>query len=281
MLKLVKLRVAWPILTIFLATSLLACASRTQLRPKVQAYPSQFPYSVNYQGLAIAVVPFDGRRDVYSDPADPRPPRPDFDWLKAGVLPTRIILANESPQAILVDPSQITCIDTRGVTYQAYAPREAGDAVVSSEAFGAYLRHGLKSALVGGALGAGVGAALGAVTSYRGYAASGAAVGAAWGGAWGGAQGLIVGAPRSRADLERRVRSLIDSRQLRQTVLGPGMTSEGLVFFPTVPIQTVRLVLAHPDRQAAWTAEIEVSPPVAPAPVFPTNPKSGTVESPP
>jgi hypothetical protein len=281
MIKLFKLHVAWPILTVFLASSLLACASRSQLRPHVQASPNQFPYSVNVKGLAIAVVPFDGRRDVYSDPADPRPPRPDFDWLKAGVLPTRIILANESASPVLVDPSQITCIDTRGVAYQAYAPREAADAVVSSEAFRAYLRHGLKSGLVGGALGAGVGAALGAASgSYWGRAASGAAWGAAWGGAWGGAQGLIVGAPKSRAELESRVRGLIDSRQLRRTVLGPGMTGDGLVFFPAVPLQAVRLVLADPDRQATWTVEVEVSPPAAPAPVSPTNPEPGTLGPP-
>jgi hypothetical protein len=279
MVKLVKPQGAWLVVTAFLAASLLACASRSPLRPQVQAYPNQFPYSVNFEGLAIAVVPFDGLRDVYSDPADPKPPKPDFDWLKAGVRPTRIILANESPQAVLVDPSQITCIDTRGVPYQAYAPRQAGDAVVSSEAFRAHLRRGLTGALVGGALGAGVGAALGAVSSYRGYAASGAAAGAAWGGAWGGAQGLFVGAARSRADLERRVRGLVEARQLPQTVVAPGMTRDGLVFFPAVPVAAVRLVLADPDRQATRTAEIVVSPFRTPAGVGPTPTDSRTIGS--
>jgi hypothetical protein len=263
MVKAVKLRGAWLALAAFLAAFLPACAAKAPLRPQVQAYPGQFPYSVNFKGLAVAVVPFDGRRDVYSDPADPQPVKPDFDWLRAGVRPTRIILANESAQAVLVDPSQVTCLDTRGVAYQAYAPRQAGDAVVSSEAFRAHLRRGLRGALVGGALGAGVGAALGAVTSYRGYAGSGAATGAAWGGAWGGAQGLFVGVARSQADLEGRVRSLIETRQWRETVLSPGMTRDGLVFFPAVPVRAVRLVVADPDRQTAWTVEIEVSPPVA------------------
>jgi hypothetical protein len=273
MVKLVKPRVVWLIFVAFLATSLLACASRSQLRPKVQAYPSQFPYSVDFKGLAIAVVPFDGQRDVYSDPASPSPRKPDFDWLKAGVRPTRIILANESSQTVLVDPSQITCIDPRGATYQAYGPREAVDAVVSSEAFRAHLRRGLTGALVGGALGAGLGAALGAATSYRGYAASGAAVGAAWGGAWGGAQGLFVGVAKSRAGLERRVRGLIESQQLQKIILAPGMSGDGLVFFPAVPVAAVRLVLATPDRQASWTVVVEVSASATLAPVFPTTPK--------
>ena len=267
MVKLVKTHWAWPVLAAFLAATLPACAPKPMLRPKVQSYPSQFPYNVNVKGLAIAVVPFDGLRDVYDDPANPGPTRPDFDWLKAGVRPTRIILANESQQAVRVDPTQVTAVDNRGVTYQAYTPREAGDAVVASQAFSAHLKSGLKGALAGAALGAGVGAALGAVSPYRGYyAGSGAAWGAAWGGALGGVQGLFVGAAGSRSELESRVRRLIESRQLPETVLSPGMTRDGLVFFPAVPLKAVRLVLAEPDRRATWTVEIEVSvPPLAPA----------------
>jgi hypothetical protein len=146
-----------------------ACAAKTKLRPQVLTHPSRFPHSLGSQGVVVAVVPFDGQRDVYSDPGDPRPAKPDFDWLKAGVRPTRIILANESPNAVRVDPTQVSAVGEGGVVYQAYAPREAGDAVVASEAFRAHLRRGLRGALVGGALGAGVGAALGAVTGYRGY----------------------------------------------------------------------------------------------------------------
>jgi hypothetical protein len=246
------------------ASAFLACAPRTQLRPKVQSFPGQFPYSLNSRGVAIAVVPFDGFRDVFSDPRDPGPRRPDFDWLKAGVRPTRIILANDSQQAVLVDPVQVTCVDHSGAVYQAYTPREAGDAVVSSEAFRTHFKKGLKGAVAGAALGAGLGAALGSVGSYRGYAAAGAAAGAAWGGAFGGVQGLFVGLAGSRAELERRVRALMDSQALTPTVLSPGMSRDGLVFFPAVPFRAVRLVLAGPDRQGAWNAEIPVSLPPAP-----------------
>jgi len=180
MLKLAKPWWAWTVLAVFLAAFVTACAPKTLPNPKVQSLPSQFPYNVNDKGLAIAVVPFDGQRDVYADPANPRPVRPDFDWLKAGVRPTRIILANDSPQAVLVDPSQVTCIDNQGVVHQAYTTREAVNAVVASQAFGAHVRSGLRRGLAGAALGAGVGAALGSVSSYGGYAAAGAAAGAAW-----------------------------------------------------------------------------------------------------
>jgi hypothetical protein len=258
----------WPIFA-FLAASFLSCAPRVQLKPKIQSYPGQFPHSLNSRGVAIAVVPFDGFRDVYGEPRDPRSARPDFDWLKAGVRPTRIILANNSQQAVLVDPSQITSVDHRGVIYQTYTPREAGDAVVSSEAFRAHFRKGLKGAVAGAALGAGLGVALGAVGSYRGYAAGAAAAGAAWGGAFGGVQGLFVGLAGSRAELERRVRALMESQALRPTVLSPGMTADGLVFFPVTPFQAVRLLLADPDRQGTWTAEVGVSMPPLPQPAPP------------
>jgi hypothetical protein len=246
-----------------LAVALTACARKAVLRPQVQPSPSQFPFFVDHQGLAIAVVPFDGRRDVFSEPADPGSAKPDFDWLKAGVRPTRIILTNESPQAVWLDPSQVTAVDVQGVTYRAYKLGEAADAVIASEAFGAHLRRGLRGALAGAALGAGVGAALGSVSPYGGSAAAGAA----WGGAMGGLQGLFLGTAGSRADLEGRVRHLMVSRQLPETLLSPGMTRDGLVFFPNMPMKAVRLVLATPDRQASWIAAVEVSLPPGGAPV--------------
>ena len=273
MVKLARVRLAWSVLIVCLAAFFLACASKSQLRPKVQPDPRRFPYSLMVDGLAIAVVPFDGQRDVYWDPADPQPVKPDFKWLKAGVRPTRIILANESQQAVFLDPSQVTCIDTQGVSYQAYTPQEAGDAVIKSEAFGAHLKSGLKGAVVGAAIGAGVGAAVGAATGgrdyygyygYRRYRGINAAEGAAWGGAVGGVGGLVVGVARSRDDLERRVRGVVETRQLVATVIKPGTTQEGLVFFPTVPLRAVRLVLADPNRQATKTVEIEVFMPWTP-----------------
>jgi hypothetical protein len=59
---------------------------------------------------------------------------------------------------------------------------------------------------------------------------------------------------------------------LKRIVLAPGMTADGLVFFPAVPVAAVRLVLATPDRQASWTVQVEVSPSATLAPVFPTSP---------
>ncbi|MEJ2070417.1 MAG: hypothetical protein P8X58_08425 [Syntrophobacterales bacterium] len=275
-----KSRLAWSVLIAFLAVSFLACASRSKLRPRVQPDPRRFPNSLVLDGLALAVVPFDGQRDVYWDPADPKPLKPDFKWLQAEVRPTRIIMANDSLNAVVLDPSQVTAIDLQGVAYQAYSPQEAGDAVVESEAFRAYLRGGLKGALVGGAIGAGLGAAVGAATGgrdyygywgYGRYRGPGVGESAAWGGALGGVGGLIVGVAKSRDDLERRVRRIIDSRQLPKTVIRPGMTGDGLVFFPVVPLKAVRLVLTDPDRQATRTVEIQVSTPPTPVQVTRTE----------
>jgi hypothetical protein len=280
LVRLATPRVAWLVLMLFLAASCLACASKSKLRPKVQPDPRQFPNSVVYEGLAIAVVPFDGQRDVYADPTDPKSAKPDFNWLKAGVRPTRIILANESPDAVFLDPSQVTCIDPHGVPYQAYTPQETGDAVVQSEAFRAHLRGGLKGALLGGAIGAGLGAAVGAVSGgreyydywgYRRYRGIDAAGGAAWGGAVGGVGGLVVGVAKSRDELEQRVRRVIETRQLPPAVISPGMTQDGLVFLPVVPLKAVRLVLADRTREASWTIEVPVTLPPTPVQVSRTE----------
>jgi len=273
MVKSAKPCLAWSILVLFLIASLGACASKSKLRPKVQPDPRRFPNSLVFDGLAVAVVPFDGLRDVYWDPLDPKPVKPDFKWLKAGVRPTRIILANDSPHAVLVDPTQIACIDDRGVAYQAHSPQEAGDAVVASETFRAHLKSGLKGALVGAAIGAGLGAAVGAASGrdyyydyygYRRYRGIDVGQSAAWGGAVGGVGGLIVGVARSRDELEDRVRRVVDNHQLPEALLSPGMTRDGLVFFPAVPLKAVRLVLADPDRQSSRTVYIEVSLPSTP-----------------
>ena len=270
MKRMVTPRVAWPVLMIFLVVTCLACAANRHPRPKAQITPQQYPNFKDFDGLGVAVVPFDGTQDVYSDPQDPKPAKPDFNWLKSGVRPTRIIMANDSQEAVFLDPSQISMVDDQGVSYQAYSPQEAGESVVSSEAFRAYLRGALRGALLGGAIGAGLGAALGAVSHGRGYyysgrgAGWGAAQGAAWGGAIGGAQGLFVGGATSRADLERRVRTLINTQQLREKVLSPGMTHEGLVFFPPGPITAVRLVLADKSRKFSRILKIPVSLPPPP-----------------
>jgi hypothetical protein len=280
LVRLATPRVAWLVLMLFLAASCLACASKSKLRPKVQPDPRQFPNSVVYEGLAIAVVPFDGQRDVYADPTDPKSAKPDFNWIKAGVRPTRIILANESLDAVFLDPSQVTCIDPYGVSYQPYTSQETGDAVVESEAFRAHLRRGLKGALLGGAIGAGVGAAVGAVSGgreyydywgYRRYRGIDAAGGAAWGGAVGGVGGLVVGVAKSRDELEQRVRRVIETRQFPPAVISPGMTQDGLVFLPVVPLKAVRLVLADRTREASWTIEVPVTLPPTPVQVSRTE----------
>jgi hypothetical protein len=60
------------------------------------------------------------------------------------------------------------------------------------------------------------------------------------------------------------VRRVIDIHQLPEAVLSPGMTRDGLVFFPAVPLKAVRLILADPDRQAARTVYIEAALPGTP-----------------
>jgi uncharacterized protein YcfJ len=214
--------------------------------------PLRYPNSTLFEGIAIAVVPFDPRRDLFADPMDTKPPKPDFNWFKAGVCPTRLIFANDSPRTVAIDPSQITCMDTKGTTYKPFSPREAADAVIGSQVFAAYAKGALKGALLGAALGAGVGAALG------GLGGGGAGRGAAAGAIWGGAPGLLIGAENSRSEMEMRVRVLLTNQQLTHKTMFPGMTHDGLIYFPAVMMQSVTVWFTDPESKQTLQAQVAV-----------------------
>jgi hypothetical protein len=191
---------------------------------------------------------------VYAAPNDPKPRKPDFNWFKAGVCPTRLIFNNDSDISCVVNPLQITCTDAAGVTYKPYDPKEAGDAVVASEAFDAHVRGALGGAILGAALGAGLGAAVGGIAGGGRSAATGAAIGATFG----GVEGLLVGTSGSRSQMESRVRRVLHAKTLRTQTLSRGMSSEGLVYFPAVNITSIRVILA----EAGGPGVLEINIPV-------------------
>jgi len=237
------------------AVYLVACLSCTPVKapqPKVVQPPVRYPNSTIVEGIAIAVVPFDPRRDLFADPQDPKPPKPDFNWFKAGVCPTRLILANDSPRTVAIAPDQITCTDAQGATYKPFSAREAADAVIASQVFASYVKGALKGALLGAALAAGVGAAVG------GIAGGGAGRGAAAGAIWGGVPGLLIGAGTSRSEMEMRVRALLSNQQLAHKTLSPGMGHDGLVYFPAVMMQSVTVLLTDPELRQPFKALIPV-----------------------
>lgn len=230
----------------------LSCAPVKAPQPKVVQPPFRYPNSTLVKGIAIAVVPFDPRRDLFADPQDPKPAKPDFNWFKAGVCPTRLIFANDSPRTVAIDPGQTTCTDAQGATYKPFSAREAADAVIASQVFVSYVKGALKGALLGAALAAGVGAAVG------GIAGGGAGRGAAAGAIWGSVPGLLIGAGTSRSEMEMRVRSLLTNQQLAHKTMSPGMTHDGLVFFPAVIMQSVMVLLTDPESRQTFKAQIPV-----------------------
>jgi len=234
--------------------NLCACAGVQAPKPKVMLSPLQYPNSKSFSGVSIAVIPFDPRRDIYADPNEPNPRRPDFNWFKAGVCPTRFIIANDSQKPVVIDPTQVTCADLKGTTYKAYDAREAGDAVVSSEAFNSYVKGAIAGAVIAGILGAGLGAAIGGIAGGRSWAGRGAALGATYA----GTQGLVLGAVANRAAMEQQARLLLISNQLMPKTLAPGMTHDGLVYLPAVQIQSIRLLIASSGYQETTKAEIPV-----------------------
>ena len=231
------------ILFVYLFT-ISACVGVQAPKPKVMLSPTQYPNSKTVEGVAIAILPFDPNRDLYADPNDPNPRKPDFNWFKAGVCPARFIIANDSAAPVMIDPTQITCTDDKGVTYKPYDSREAGDAVVSSQAFGSYVKGAIAGVIIGALLGAGIGAALGGGLGGARWAARGAAIGAASG----GGQGLVLGAGANRVALEAKVRMTMISNQLLPKTLFQGMTDDGLIYFPAVQIKSVRLLLSSGQK---------------------------------
>lgn len=248
----------WLILLAFVTSLGSSCAVPQPPKPRVLLPAASYPNYQSIAGVTVAVIPFDPNRDLYAAPNDPNPRRPDFNWFTAGVCPTRLIFNNDGDVTFVVNPRQITCTDVRGVTYQPYGPREAGDAVVASEAFGAHVRGALAGALLGAALGAGLGAALGAIAGGGRWAGTGAAIGATAG----GIEGLFLGSVASRAQMEANVRRVVFQKMLRTAKVGKGMFHEGLVYFPAVTITSVRVLLADAYSEDVLEMNIPVVMPL-------------------
>jgi len=241
----------------FLTATFISCAGVQPAKPKVVLPASSYPNSLSAGGITVAAILFDPHRDLYASPTDPSPKRPDFNWFKAGVCPTRLIFENHSEKTILIDPTQITCADLAGVTYKPYDSREAGDSVVVSEAFNSYVRGAIAGAILGAALGAGLGAAVGGIAGGGKWAARGAAIGATAG----GTQGLVLGSVGNRAAMEAKVRMTLISNQLQPKPLSKEMTHEGLVYFPAVEIKSIKILAAGVAGQDPLKIEIPVTMP--------------------
>jgi len=247
----------WLVILSFFTSTIISCAGVQPPKPKVVLPATSYPNSTTVAGVSVAAVLFDPNRDIYASPNDVSPKRPDFNWFKAGVCPARLILENGSNNPIMVDPTQITCTDSAGVTYKPYDAREAGDAVVSSEAFNSYVRGAVAGAILGAALGAGLGAAIGGVAGGGRWAARGAAIGAASG----GTQGLVLGSVANRQAMEMRVRTVLMANHLQPKVLSKGMTHEGLVYFPAKDIKSIRILLASEGGRDVLKLDIPVAMP--------------------
>jgi hypothetical protein len=257
----------WLVIVSFLISTICSCAGVQAPKPKVLMPAASYPNSITVSGVSIAAVIFDPNRDIYASPNEVRPRKPDFNWFKAGVCPTRFIIENHSNQSIQVDPTQITCTDMAGVTYKPYDAREAGDAVVASEAFNSYVRGAIAGAIIGAAIGAGLGAALGGIVGGRGWAGGGAALGAVAG----GGEGLVLGSVANRQAMENRARILLISNQLQAKALGQEMTDDGLIYFPAVNIKSIKLLIAVWGGQQVIRVDLPVTMPVQEKPSTPAT----------
>ena len=239
----------------FFVVALTSCATYQPLKPRVMLHPKAYQnFITTVEGLSIAAILFNPNRSMYSDPNDPNPSKPTFNLLEAGVCPIRLIFFNESAEPIVIDPTQITCTDVSGVTYQPFGVEEAGDAIVASQAFKTWVKGAMAGALLGGMIGAGLGAATGAAIGGRDWARRGAVIG----GTSGAASGAGAGGSTLQFQMERQIRQMLARDQLKETTLPPNMRHEGMILFPAVNFQTVEIVLSDPEYQQTRQIEIPI-----------------------
>jgi len=251
------MRLAACLILVFYLVTLTGCATYQPVKPRVVLHPTEYPNAITYEGISIAAIPFNPRRSVYADPKDPHPSKPIYNLLEAGVCPVRLIFFNESNEAVFIDPTQITCIDTSGTIYHPFNETEAGDTIVASQAFKSWVKGAVTGAVIGSLIGAALGAAIGGAIGGRDDARRGAVIGGVTGGAGGAAEGGMA----FQEQMERQIRLALDRDHLKQMTLSPAVRQEGIILCPAVEFQAIQILLEDPEYQWSQSIEVQIAPP--------------------
>ncbi len=159
-----------------------------------------------------------------------------LNYNEAGIYPFLVTLTNESANPVVINPETIFAQAYNGQQYLSYRPHEAIELVINSQAINTAAKGATAGAAVGTLAGGVVGLTLGAIIGVDvGEAARvGAKTGFAAGGAGGG--GAAV------AKLKAVVREEINNNALRRSVVQPGMTKTGWLFFPAlIPFNEIQV----------------------------------------
>lgn len=191
------------------------CAPVQQnIQPRAITPAYQSPYSQTQEGVSVAAEPY-----IYSGQG--------LDYCKAGIYPLRVTFTNQSNNAVMISSESVLLLATDGNLYMTYLPHEAVQLVINSNAMEEAAKGALTGAVTGAVIGALVGLTVGAIfkVHHPERLAGATAVYSGVGGAAGGMQGYLM-------RLKSAATHEINSNALRHTVVAPGMTTSGWLFFP-------------------------------------------------
>jgi len=225
-----------------------ACGSRyQQIKPRVVKQAHQMPNSRTRAGVSVALEQY-----VY--------PGQGLNYIEAGILPVRVVVTNFGNVPMVLRPDQVLAYGSDGQLYLTYTDQEAVQLVINSNALEEAAKGAVAGAAAGAALGALFGLAIGAIFNVNvGQTAAAGAVGGALSGGAGGIEGTLK---RMRAG----VTADITNNALRPSVVSPGFTVSGWLYFPGhVELREVRMALAAQGGGPHQAFRIRLPPrPVAP-----------------
>jgi hypothetical protein len=191
-----------------------------------------------------AVEVFGARVSVkaYDDPKEAKQAFQGFDIRAAGLLPVQVVVQNDGPYTLRMNPAQTFVEDANEDLWPVMEKKLAYDRVAKYADTNAAFKEGAHKGFMG--------------------AVAGALVGAAKGAAVGGAGGAVIGGASASSSGNARREAIEDLRQkeLENKVIAPGSLVYGFVFFPgeVEDATLLRLQFRIADTSRADTIEFSL-----------------------
>lgn len=199
------------------------------------------PTSFRLPGGDEAVEVFGARVGVtaYDDPKAAKEAFQGFDIRAAGLLPVQVVVQNDGPFTLRMNPAQTFVEDADENLWPVIEKKLAYDRVARYADTNAAFKEGAHKGFMGAAAGALIGAAIGVVSTAN------VGTAAAKGAAVGGAGAAVIGGASAASSGEARREAIDDLRkkELENQVIAPGSLVYGFVFFPGEIEDAVRLRL--------------------------------------
>jgi hypothetical protein len=244
-----------------------SCANK-KLPPLIfpqSLYPAEtYPIHTSAEGVVVAAVPYVPGVGMNIDPKHPvvTPDDVPLNVLEAGVLPIRLIFTNRRDGELMIDPTQIFCLNG-DTPYKSYPAQRAVGLIVQSDVF--------KSALKGTSIGPLLKSIFGGELIVN--AATSSVGGVVRGGMIGGASGAATSATRTVVDRSNQYENALtkllydqaDLAALKARTLLPGFTTDGVLYCPSnVNVQAIRMTLYDSTNEQPLSLFCPLKPPPDP-----------------